>query len=254
MIVHGEAFGRGGDESNMDPMLKDAEENLKAVGHSESLQGKVISADTSYFSVNNLKSCQEHEVNAYVPDPRFRQRDPRFADAQRHRRPTDKRKEEYKSKKRFFTPSDFKMDDEKGKLICPAGEEMYVKNRNFKIDGKKAIAYQAKKSFCSNCELRSKCLRNPNTVARQVHMFYGERTGSLTDEMRQKIDTVEGRSMYSKRLGIVEPVFANMCTHKGMDKFTLRGKLKVNLQWLIYCMVHNLDKIANFGVNYAATG
>jgi hypothetical protein len=46
-----------------------------------------------------------------VPDPQFRKRDVRFADAGRHRRPVDKRKEKYKSKKRFFSVEDFKLDD-----------------------------------------------------------------------------------------------------------------------------------------------
>jgi hypothetical protein len=42
-------------------------------------------------------------------------------------------------------------------------------------------------------------------------------------------------------------VFANIRTHKRLDRFTLRGKIKVNIQWLLYCMVHNMEKIANYG-------
>jgi len=53
--------------------------------------------------------------------------------------------------------------------------------------------------------------------------------------------------IYPQRIGIVEPVFANIRVHKGMDKFSLRGKIKVNIQWLLYCMVHNIEKIANYG-------
>jgi hypothetical protein len=47
--------------------------------------------------------------------------------------------------------------------------------------GRKAIAYQAPKTACHDCRLGSKFLRNPNTVSRQVHVFYGKRPGSLTD-------------------------------------------------------------------------
>ena len=79
--------------------------------------------------------------------------------------------------------------------------------------------------------MRTKCLRNPDkTEARQVSIVDRNRPGSLTDEMRNKIDTSEGRKMYSKRLGIVEPVFGNIRASKKMDKFTLRGKIKVNIQ------------------------
>ena len=32
-----------------------------------------------------------------------------------------------------------------------------------------------------------------------------------------------------------------------MDRLSLRGKIKVNIQWLLYCMVHNIEKVANYG-------
>jgi hypothetical protein len=36
-----------------------------------------------------------------------------------------------------------------------------------------------------------------------------------------------------------------------MDRFTLRGQIKVNIQWMLYYLVHNIEKIANFGKSYA---
>jgi hypothetical protein len=214
-------------------------------------QGLTPCASPERYSVKNLEACKEQGVDAYVPDPQFRKRDVRFADAGRHRRSVDKRKEKYKSKKRWFSVEDFKLDDRTGKLICPAGHGLYVKNRNFQTaDGYKAIAYQAPKMACRDCNLRSKCLRNPKTISRQVHVFYGKRPGSITDEMKRKIDTLEGRRTYSKRLGIVEPVFGNIRTCKRMDRFTLRGKTKVNIQWMLYCLVHNIEKIINYGISY----
>ena len=63
--------------------------------------------------------------------------------------------------------------------------------------------------------------------------------------MKAKIDSPQGKAIYAKRLKIVEPVFANTRAHKGMNKFTQRGKIKVNIQWLLYMGVHNLSKIAN---------
>jgi transposase len=252
IVVHAAVFGRGEDGTTMEPMLEGAKEKLEAIGWKDPLKDRQISADTGYYSVKNLEVCKEHEVDAYVPDPQFRKRDVRFADAGRYRRSVDKRKERYKSKKRWFSAEDFKLDDRTGKLICPAGHGLYVRNRNFQTaDGYKAIAYQAPKTACRDCQLRSKCLRNPKTVSRQVHVFYGKRPGSLTDEMKQKIDTPGGRRIYSKRLGIVEPVFGNIRSCKRMDRFTLRGRIKVTIQWMLYCLVHNIEKIINFGKSYA---
>jgi len=255
IVLHAAAFGKGEDGTNMEPMLEGAKEKLEAIGWKDPLKDREVSADTGYYSVKNLEACKEMEVDAYVPDPQFRKRDVRFADAGRHRRSVDKRHERYKSKKRFFSVEDFKLDDRTGKLICPAGHGLYVRNRNFQTaDGYKAIAYQAPKTACRDCQLRSKCLRNPDTESRQVHVFYGKRPGSITDEMKQKIDTLEGRRIYNKRLGIVEPVFGNIRSCKRMDRFTLRGQTKVNIQWMLYCLVHNIEKIINFGKSYSMQG
>ncbi len=40
-----------------------------------------------------------------------------------------------------------------------------------------------------------------------------------------------------------EPVFANVRAQKSLHRFTLRGKTKVNVQWKLYCLVHNLEKL-----------
>ena len=36
-----------------------------------------------------------------------------------------------------------------------------------------------------------------------------------------------------------------------LDRFTLRGKPKVNMQWLFYCIVHNLTKVYRYGEGFA---
>ena len=74
---------------------------------------------------------------------------------------------------------------------------------------------------------------------------------NYSHEMALKIDTDRGREIYPHRMKTVEPVFANIRTQKRLDRFTLRGKVKVNIQWLLYCMVHNIEKIANFGPAFA---
>jgi hypothetical protein len=92
IVVHAEAFGKGEDGSNMEPMLEGTKDKLEAIGWEKPLKDRRISADTGYYSVKNLESCKELEVDAYVPDPQFRKRDILFADAGRYRRSVDKRK------------------------------------------------------------------------------------------------------------------------------------------------------------------
>ena len=85
----------------MAPMLNGAKQKLEILGGEDPLKDKEVSADTGYYSVENLEACRDMEVDAYVPDPQFRKRVVRFAEAGRHRRSVDKRDERYKSKKRW---------------------------------------------------------------------------------------------------------------------------------------------------------
>jgi len=88
-------------------------------------------------------------------------------------------------------------------------------------------------------------MRNPpKETGRQVQ-FPDEFTlvVSDSDKMKVKIDCPVGRRQYSKRLGAIKPVFGNITVNKGMNKFTLRVQEKVNSQWQIYCLVHNIEKL-----------
>jgi hypothetical protein len=71
--------------------------------------------------------------------------------------------------------------------------------------------------------------------------------GNRLKEMAKKVDTERGREIYHQRIGIVEPVFANNRAIKRLVRFTLRGKIKVNIQWMLYCLVHNIGKIMSYG-------
>ncbi len=65
--------------------------------------------------------------------------------------------------------------------------------------------------------------------------------------MKSKIDTELGKAMITRRFATVEPVFGNLRHNKHLDRFTLRGKGKVDGQWKLYCLVHNIEKLAHHG-------
>ena len=113
------------------------------------------------------------------------------------------------------------------------------------------MKFRGAKSVCGPCILRQRCLKTPETTeTKQVTIFIGrseEGKDSPIEKMRRKFDTLFGRFIYNKRIAIVEPVFGNL-KNKGMDRFTLRGKKKVNTQWQLFSLVHNIEKIAHVGV------
>jgi hypothetical protein len=68
-----------------------------------------------------------------------------------------------------------------------------------------------------------------------------------TEAMKQRIDSPQGRVLYGRRFAIVEPVFGNLRHNKGLNRFTLRGRIKVDVQRKLFCLVYNIEKLAHHG-------
>ncbi len=238
VIVHGEAFGNGQDHGNLPPMLEAAKDNLQQIGYCENpFDQKIFLTDSGYHSKQNLAKCEEENMDAYIPDIHFRKRDERFATQC-----------QYKGKqKRRFTIEDFHYDEENDQYICKNEKVLKLRARAAKVRGNIERRYEASKKDCEQCPFRSQCLLTKKTKRKNLCIRQCGEPVNLSKKMREKIDTEEGRRIYGKRLGIVEPVFANIRSNKRLDRFTLRGKIKVNIQWALYCMVHNMEKIAHYG-------
>lgn len=253
VVVNAEAFGSGSEQKYLHPMLEQTRNNFQKIGDEHNVFEKtIVAADSGNHSEENMKALFEQEIDAYVADNKFRKRDPNFKNAERYKKKPIDRKGTVKGKK-YFQPSDFIYDPEKDKLICTAGKELYIKNRNFKTStGLKGVAYCGKKTDCRICSIRKKCLRSDKSEHRQVVISTNKKElGTYTDRMIKQFDTKKGRHIYSRRMGTVEPVFANIQNALGLNRFTLRGKNKVDIQWKLYCMVHNIGKIAKLGMSQA---
>jgi hypothetical protein len=128
---------------------------------------------------------------------------------------------------------------------------LYKSGRHLDLQGLQTINFRAPIGACGECPLRSQCLRHPQrTKVRQVAFVTGRvssRPEKYLDKMRRKIDSDIGRERYSRRLGIIEPVFGNIRHTKRLNRFTLRGRRKVNAQWQLYCLVHNIEKLQRYG-------
>ena len=63
-----------------------------------------------------------------------------------------------------------------------------------------------------------------------------------TERMRRKLQTKVGRAIYAARKAIVEPVFGQIKQARGFRQFLLRGLEKVQGEWALVCMAHNVLK------------
>jgi len=239
VVIHAEAFGTVSDHEHVEPIMAGAKENMQAVGHDEDyFSGVIFTADTNYHSQSNLQTCQELELDAYIPDKHFRRRDPRYATQKRH----------WPKKKKFGLEC-FHHDEARDKYVCPNGRRLKRKIRELYRDGLVYRVYVADKKDCQGCPLKQRCLSARGGKRKYLWVPIAVELTNLSKRMAGKIDNEKGRKIYPRRIAIAEPVFANIRINKRLDRFTLRSKVKVNIQWLLYCMVHNIGKI----VNYAST-
>jgi len=248
VILAAEAFASQ-DHENLQPMLDGAKKNLKAIGKDETyFQGKQLTADSNYHSLNSLTVCRDEKIDAYIPDIQFRKRDARLAGQERFKNGAFGGRQRPETKTTPFTLVDFSFDADKQVYICPQGKELTCHAHNQVNRHRTYDIYHARVEDCAACPLRARCLSKAGTSRRYLSVQVSNQPPNLIDEMKAKIDSEDGKRIYARRLGIVEPVFANICVQKRMNRFTLRSKTKVDVQWRLFAMVHNIGKIQTFGV------
>jgi transposase len=253
VVVAAEAFGTGQEHGLLEPMVESVREafNGEHVKDGDDILKEArFVADSGYHSGDTLDYLEENGIDGYVADNGFRARDPRFATASRHKANEPPKP---KTAKTLFAAEDFTADIEEQTCICPAGKSMWLKCARARIHNHVFMQFQGHLADCDGCALRLKCLRNPKPkAARQVHILLGRANtekarNNPIERMKQKIDSALGRHTYGQRLGIVEPVFGNLRETLGLRRFSLRGKKKVDAQWKLMTMVHNIFKIHRYG-------
>ena len=252
IIIDAQAFGEGQEHHTLVPVLERIEDRYRRLGLSESIygDGTVVTADTGFANETNMRYLHERGINGYVPDNRFRQRDPAFArqhEKYGHRHPPAPVKKEH------FPASAFDFDPVQLTCRCPGGH--FITHRCTRTDdqGRQRAYFEGKLSQCRHCPLKHRCMQNPASAdhrkgsGRQVSFALSKhREPNYTDWMKHRIDSPAGKVIYGHRMSVVEPVFGNL-SNKRLTRFSLRTKRKVQGQWQLYCLVHNIEKLVNYG-------
>jgi hypothetical protein len=204
--------------STISNFIKEKEEEIKNVFKKEKpFEKALVLRDTGYFSEENLKVAEEHEVAVLISDQQFRTRGERFegrADQNKGRYPLDQ----------------FMFKEETNSYSCPEGKELSYKGV-VKLNRNRGKKHQAKSSDCKGCPCREKYIASRGgTKSPKWTLFVSDKAGSdnRCERMREKIDEVGNRIKYGQRMEIIAPVFANIRYCKEMNRFTMRGKVQVN--------------------------
>lgn len=252
IVVEAQAFGEGQEHHTLKPILDGIAARYQNAGiHDDILSEQVvITADTGFANEENYRNLKADGINAYIPDNKFRSRDAKF----------DKQKEKYgkrhrdtfKGIKSVIPASEFRFNIRNKTCVCQEGNELTLRDQTLDEHGKGKLFFEGKLTDCRDCPIKNECMRNPPPAnlrdghGRQVSITYHTRQ-SATQWMQKRVDSKLGKKIYGHRMSVVEPVFGNIGTNKGLNRFSLRGKEKVQGQWRLFCLVHNIEKVSNYG-------
>jgi transposase len=245
IIVEAQAHGTGSEQELLLPVVEALNDSLTPA--------TVLTVDAGYHSEKNLQALEDKHIDALIADNDMRKRDERFATQRRHQQGPDPLHDKSPAQDAvtLFTARDFQHDPQHRTCVCPAGKTLQRSGTHHDKKGYVGDRFRGADTTCQACPLRTQCLRHPDKPAgRQVTFFRGKAPDapeSATQRMKRKIDSPEGRRRYARRFATVEPVFANLRHNKRLNRFTLRGRRKVDTQWKLYCLVHNIEKLMNYG-------
>ena len=253
IIVAAQAHGSGSEQSTLLPMVRSTDSMRSGQ--------TLITADAGYHSEDNLRQLHDENIPALIADSQMRKRDERFKGQDKYKALPDPIYDKSKTAEQLrasasskrFRPKDFTYDPITNRCMCPAGKHLYSNGSACTIKGRTYHKFSGAQRDCLPCAQRAQCLRHPDrTPVRQVVLFKKLQISPVKfiERMKQAIDSALGRKLYGQRMATVEPVFGNLRYNKGLDRFTLRGLSKVNTQWHLFCLVHNIEKLAHHG--YAA--
>ncbi|QPF73629.1 IS1182 family transposase [Roseateles sp. DAIF2] len=248
VIIAADITGSGSEQAMLLPMVEQARPFADAQ--------TLVTADAGYHSDVNVQALHAQGRPALIADTQMRQRDERFKDHAQHKAQPDPLYDKQatgqgKPSIKHFGPSDFRFDPKARTAICPAGQTLRSSGAIYQVGkGQRREDFKARPEDCQGCALRTQCLRHPErTAARKVSLFHARELdpNDPSQRMRRAIDSPQGRALYSRRIATVEPVFANLRHNKRLSRFTLRGTGKVGAQWQLFCLVHNIEKLAHSG-------
>ena len=249
IVIATDTVGSVSEHEHLLPMIEAVQKRLSTMHTDEKVIKKALFlADTGFNKTSNMEQLFERGINAIVPDNKYRQRDPQFDNYERFKKTKNGKLRKVKAKQ--FSKEQFIYSEKEKTCICPNGETLWIKGERFLRDGKYRIAFQAPLNACRQCPLQTRCMKKPvKENGRQVEYALDEPGNhNAMDLMKALIDSPEGKTEYSERLGIIEPVFGNVRGAKKLREFTLRGRKKVSGQWKLYCLVHNMEKLIKYGI------
>lgn len=183
-----------------------------------------ITADAGYGSQENYTYLEDNKVEAFVKYNYF------------HKEQRTKKVDEPGKVENLF------YNKEQDCFYCPMGQQMNKIGSYRKITDagfeQTYVRYQAKN--CHNCPLRSVCHKSKENRTIDVN----HELIRLKTKAKELLRSEEGIKHRKQRPADVEPVFGNIKQNKNFKRFLLRGIKKVEIEFGLIALAHNIAKKA----------
>ena len=191
---------------------------------------KNMVADAAYGSEENYAYLEEHQIGNYLKYTTF------YQDTHRYRNPEIIRKHQFRA-------DHFEYDSQSDEFICPNQQRLtYLYTGKHKTTN----GYESERRYygcqsCQDCPLKSQCTQAKGNRRIQVSFKLLE----YRRQARENLTSESGVALRKKRAVDVETVFGDIKQNMRFRRFHLRGLEKVNTEWGLVCIAHNMRKLAS---------
>lgn len=219
IITHFGIYQRPGDTALLLPYIKAFKQRYGLDG----LTSHTVIADAGYGSEQNYEYMEQEGITGYVKYNYFHMEQKR------------------KFKQNMFLPQNLFYNGELDFMVCPMGQRMNFirKQKNISDLGyeSQVSVYQAQN--CQGCPLRKQCHKSQGN--RRIELNH--KLLEYRKQARELLMSEEGLMHRSKRPVEPEAVFGLLKKNKAFNRFRLRGIKKVEVEFGLLAMAHNLMKL-----------
>lgn len=221
-IVGFSVHGRASDTTCLIPHLEGLRKHLGQLP-------KAIVADAGYGSEENYAYLEQHGLGNFVKYTTF------YQDTHHYRQPEVIRKHQFRAE-------NFAYDPEKDEFICPAEKRLsfqytsrYTTDNDYLTNRR---IYEC--SDCAACPLKPQCTQAKGN--RKIRISF--QLLEYRRQARANLCSKEGQRLRAVRSVEVETVYGHVKHNMDFRRFHLRGQEKVNTEWGLVSIAHNMTKLA----------
>lgn len=198
-------------------------------------QSQTVVADAGYGSEENYEFLEKNDIEAFVKYNYFHM------------------EQKHKIKKNIFLPQNLYYNSEQDYFVCPMGQHLTRKGSGTRISDN---GYKSKVSYyqavnCNGCPFRGQCHKAKGNRTLEVNF----RLKELKQKAKELLMSEKGLYHRSRRPIEPEAVFGQLKFNNKFNRFTLKGLRKVNIEFGLMAISHNLRKLAvkaAFSLNFVS--